>query len=93
MRFLLACSAMVLLPLATHADGIWEDAFDRYEQQKILAAELEEARSVGGYNDPFTAFANILSGTATSKDVTLGINHFQDVQGYQGIKINRSGEF
>ena len=40
---------------------------DKWEQDLIREAQRDHARKVGGYNDPFTAFSNLLSGNLTEK--------------------------
>ncbi len=54
------------------------NAMDRWKQQQILDEEFRRAREVGGYNDPFTAFSNLLSGKATEKDIRPGVNTVYD---------------
>ena len=63
------------------------DAQDRYEQRQILDEEFRRAREVGGYNDPITALVNLLSGTATERDVRPAVNTIFDVPGRRGIRL------
>lgn len=58
-----------------------------WKQQQILAEEFRRARAVGGYNDPLTALSNVLSGNATEKDVTSGVNSIFDTPGFGTIRL------
>ncbi|MEM1161668.1 MAG: hypothetical protein AAGJ28_12095 [Pseudomonadota bacterium] len=92
---LVAITAMtaLLLPTQSVAYDEWEDPYDRYEQQRILQAEMDQARERGGYNNLFTALTNLFAGTATEQDIAPAINNLQDVPGYEGVSVNRRGKF
>lgn len=56
-------------------------------KQYQVEEEFRRAREVGGYNDPITALSNILSGRATSKDITTGTNNIYDLPQFGTVRF------
>ncbi len=62
-------------------------AQERWKQQQILDEAFRRAREVGGYNDPITAFKNLLNGTATEKDIRPGVNTIYDTPNFGTLQL------
>ena len=56
-------------------------------RQQILKEEWRRAREVGGYNDPITAFSNLVNGRWTEKDVTSGVTTIFDTPNFGTIRL------
>lgn len=63
-----ALSVIVATPLV-HAGPRVAGESTAAEQNLLLRAEWERARLIGGYEDPFTALANLLNGTPSDRTI------------------------
>ena len=88
---ILSAAALAIVASATVAEAGFKfggmNAQDRWKQQKILDEEFRRAREVDGYNDPITAFSNLLNGTATEKDIRPGVNTIYDTREFGTIRL------
>ena len=59
-------AVMAFTPLITQANPLTGDNPGE-NQGVVIEAEWERAKAIGGYEDPFTAVANLFSGNATDR--------------------------
>ena len=81
---LLALGAAMLAPLAAPTAEAMVRTGDRnggYEQRLRLKATVEQARQVGGYDDPFAVVFNLLSGQDVSDQIQPVITDHEKVEG------------
>lgn len=57
---------MAVTPLMAQAGSLTGDNPGE-NQGVVIKAEWERAQAIGGYEDPFTALANLFSGTVTER--------------------------
>lgn len=81
---------MAAAPVITEANPRTGDNPGR-TQNVVLKAEWERARAIGGYEDPFTAFANVLNGTVSERTIQPKIR-VQDNEDFEQYKARVSKE-
>ena len=87
-KTILFALAIALTAGAAHAGGAFSGPRGKaFWKNYQVEEEFRRAREVGGYNDPITALSNILSGRATSKDVTTGVNSMHDLPQFGRVRI------
>ena len=87
MRILLSAAVILMtFPDAGLAAGE-DESWEMWEARQIMLAEMERARSLGGYSDPFTAARNLARGQTTARDIVFGYRDIYDLPEYGGPPI------
>ena len=80
----LLCAAAFALTLLSPAGADEDPSWEIWETRQLMLAEMERARALGGYNDPFTAAQNLARGEASEKDLTNGYSDWHDLPENRG---------
>lgn len=86
MRCFLAVAIALMLPGSALGAGE-DESWEMWEARQLMLAEMERARKLGGYSDPFTAARNIANGTATQRDVVDAYRSIYDLPEYGGPAV------
>ena len=77
-------AAVLLVPCVTLAE---DPAYEIWEAQQLMQAEMDRAQKLGGYSDPLTAASNISNGVSTERDITTAYSDLWETPAFGGPEV------